>query len=100
MNKHLETLVGFGKGTKKIFKDQFYELWDAWDELVSAFKKIGTALFTLIVWVFSLVLICILPLATWLRLKTERDYEIAVKKARRDYLDRMTCLHQKGGVDD
>lgn len=89
MNKHLETLIRFGKGTKKIFKDQFYELWDAWDDLVSAFKKIGVALFTLVVWLFSLVLIFILPLATWLRLKWEKEnkeqYEKEVARIQKGY---------------
>lgn len=80
MNKHLETLVGFKKGSAKVFKDQFYELWDAWDDLVSAFKKIGVALFVLVVWVFSLLLICILPLATWLRLKWEKEREEQYQK--------------------
>lgn len=80
MNKHLQTLTGFKKGTKKIFKDQFYELWDAMDDLVGAFKKIGMAVFTLIVWIFSLLLICILPLATWLRLKWEKEHKEQYEK--------------------
>lgn len=94
MNKHIETLIGFKSGTKKVFKDQFYDLWDAWDELVSAFKKIGMVVFTLIAWVFTLVLICFLPLATWLRLKWDRDYEIAVNKAKKDYMDRMNPVER------
>lgn len=100
MNKHIETLVGFGKGTKKIYKDAFYDLWDAWDEIVSALKKIGLIIFNLIAWLFALLLICFLPLATWFRLKVERDHEIAVEKAKEDYMERMTYLHQKGGEDD
>lgn len=80
MNKHLETLVGFKKGSTKVFKDQFYELWDAWDDLVSAFKKIGMALFVLVIWIFSLLLICILPLATWLRLRWEKEREEQYQK--------------------
>lgn len=89
MNKHLETLVGFKKGSKKVFKDQLYELWDAWDDLVSAFKKIGMALFVLVIWIFSLLLICILPLATWLRMKWERErqeqYEKEVARIQKGY---------------
>lgn len=100
MNKNLETLVGFKRGTQKIFRDQFYDLWDAWDELVSAFKKIGMALFILVIWIFSLLLVCILPLATWLRLKWEQEHKQAIEKAKKDYMDRMTCLHQKGGEDE
>ena len=80
MNKHLKTLVGFKNGTKGIAKDGFYEIWDACDELLSALKKIGCVLFVFIVWLFGLALICILPLATWLRLKWEREHENAMKK--------------------
>lgn len=97
MNKHLQTLVGFKNGTKEIFKDCFYDLWDAWDELLSAFKKIGFVVFVFAVWLFSLALICILPLATWLRLKWERDAEEKRKKAVQECMDRMTCLHNKRG---
>lgn len=100
MNKHLETLVSFKNGTKKIAKDGFYELWDAWDEILSAFKKISYVLFVFVVWLLSLVLICILPLATWLRLKWKREREVAMEKAKREYMERMTCLHQKDGAND
>ncbi|WP_180084856.1 hypothetical protein [Acinetobacter sp. YH12145] len=100
MNKHFQTLVGFKNGTKKIFKDCFYDLWDAWDELLSAFKKIGFVVFVFVVWLFGLALICILPLATWLRLKWERDAEEKRKKAVQECMDRMTCLHNKRGDND
>ncbi|TCB79357.1 hypothetical protein E0H89_03640 [Acinetobacter sp. ANC 3781] len=100
MNNHLKTLIGFKNGTKKIAKDSFYDLWDACDELISAFKTIGKVVFVLIIWLFSLVLVCILPLATWLRLKWEREHEAAVEKAEREYMERMTCLHQKDGAND
>lgn len=91
MNKHLETLVLFKDGTKRLLQEQSFELLDA-------VKKIAYALFVLAWWLFALMLIILLPLATWIRLKAERDYEKAVLKAKHDYLDRMTCLHQK--VDD
>ncbi|WP_312158890.1 hypothetical protein [Acinetobacter sp.] len=100
MNKHIETLTGFKNGTKKIFRDCFYDLWDAWDELLSAFKKIGFVIFVFVVWLFSLALVCILPLATWLRLKWEREHEVAVEKAKREYMERITCLHNKRGDSD
>ena len=99
-NKHLKTLVGFKNGTKRMAKDCIYDLWEACDELLSAFKKIGYVLFVLVVWLFSLALVCILPLATWLRLKWERDHEAAVLRAKHEYMDSMTCLHQRDGVDD
>lgn len=89
MNKHLETLVGFKNGTKKIAKEQFYELWDAWDHLVEVIKKISYALFVLVVWFVSLALICILPLATHIRLKWEKqyqeEYEAEVKRVKDSY---------------
>lgn len=89
MNKHIETLIGFKSGTKKVFKDQFYDLWDAFDELISAFKKIGMFLFVLIIWLFALMLICILPLATWLRLKWEKEkqeqYDQEVARIKKGY---------------
>lgn len=98
MNKHLETLIGFKNGSKAVAKESFYELWDALDELVSAAKKIGKVLLIFVCWLFSLLLICFLPIATWLRLKWEREQDEAIKKAKRDYLEKMTCLHQKGDL--
>ncbi len=98
MNKHLQTLVGFKNGTKKIAKDCFYDLWDAWDELFSAFKKIGFVVFAFAVWLFSLVLICILPLATWLRLKWEREANEAREKAKKELMERMGSV--KRGDND
>ncbi len=76
MNKHIETLMGFKKGSKKIWKEQFYELWNAFDELVSAFKKIGYAFFVLLVWIFSLCIIIFLPIATYLRIKWQKQAEV------------------------
>jgi len=100
MNKHLKTLVGFKNGTKGIAKDCINDLWDACDELLSAFKKLSYVILVFVVWLFSLALVCVLPLATWFRLKWEREHEVAVKKAKREYINGMTCLHQKDGADD
>lgn len=96
MNKHLKTLICFKDGSKALAKESFYELWDALDSLVSAGKKIGKVLLVLVCWLFGLLLICLLPLATWLRLKWEREQDEAIKKAKLDYLEQMTCLHQEG----
>ncbi|QGA11032.1 hypothetical protein GFH30_06345 [Acinetobacter wanghuae] len=100
MNKHIKTLVGFKNGTKSVAKDCFYDLWDALDEILSAFKKIGFVIFAFMIWILSLALICILPLATWLRVKWERDAEIESKKAAQEYADQMTCLHNNRGIND
>lgn len=96
MNKHIQTLISFKNGSKTLAKESFYELWDALDSLVSAGKKIGKVLLVFVCWLFGLLLICLLPLATWLRLKWRREQDEAIKKAKSDYWEKMTCLHQKG----
>ena len=88
MNKHMETLVRFKDGSKTLLKEQC-------GEFLTGLKKISYSVFVLAWWLFALMLIIVLPLATWIRLKAERDYEKAVEKKRREYMDRMTCLHQK-----
>lgn len=90
MNKHIETLIGFKMGTTKLAKEAFYELWDAWDDLVSAFKKIGKVLFIFIMFLVSLMLICCLPLATYLRLRWKKQNQIANEKALRKYQEQMS----------
>ena len=87
MNKHIQTLIGFKNGSRKLATESFYDLWDAWDEIVSAFKKIGYVIFVLVMWFVALALICVLPLATWLRLRWERQYEAQVAKRKQEILD-------------
>ena len=95
MNKHLKTLVGFKRGTTKIFTEQYYELWDASEEIWSGMKKIGLSVFVLLVWLFALCLIVVLPLATWLRLRWEKQHEDLIEKRKQEVFDSYTCLHQE-----
>lgn len=96
VHKHIETLKGFKKGTVRVFSDTKYEFLDAIDSLWDAIKGFSKVLFTIVVWFFALFLMLLLPLATWLRLKWEKDLEVTKEKAKQNYIDRMTCLHQKG----
>ncbi|NHB57004.1 hypothetical protein G9F32_03015 [Acinetobacter sp. 194] len=100
MNKHLETLIAFKYGTQRQaieVKDTVVEIGG---DLLSAFKKLCYLFLIMVMWLVGLVLVVLLPIGTWFRLKAERDYEIAVEKAKKDYLDHMTCLCQKGSEDD
>lgn len=87
MNKHVKTLVGFKNGTKKLAKESFYDLWDAWDLLVDAFKKIGYVFFVLLMWIVALALIFALPIATWLRIRWESQYNAQVAKRKKEIQD-------------
>lgn len=100
VNKHIETLVGFKAGTKKQAKEAFYTLWDVWDDLVSAFKKIGWVLWVFVWWLISLLLICCcLPLATYLRLKFEKQNQIALEKVREAYCRKMLPVSEDDSND-
>lgn len=96
MNKHIQTIVSFRDGVKQIIPDQCSKFCDAGIDLLKALKRMVLAIVCLLWLLFPLVImIFCLPLATWIRLKAERDYEKAVEKAKREYMELMTCLHHK-----
>lgn len=98
MNKHIKTLVGFKNGTKTIFSDMWCDVLDALDDLWGVAKVFAKAIFVLIVWFLSLLLILVLPLATYLRIKWEREAKEENEKARKELMERMGPV--KRGAND
>ena len=95
MKKHIETIKGFKKGTKSIFSELRYEFLDSCEELWSALKGFSKSIFVVSVWLFSLSLVVFaLPLATWLRIKWEREMVEAHKKAAQELANRMSPVER------
>ena len=95
MNKHIKTLSVFKNQTKVISREVCDDIDCAFGNLISAMKGFGMAIIRIIGWLIGLSLILILPVATCIRLKCERDNEKAIRKFKREYMERMTCLHRK-----
>lgn len=99
MNKHLKTIIGFKNGTRTIFSDLRCDVLDALDDLWGVIKVFARTIFAITVWLFSLCLVVFaLPLATYLRIKWEREAKEAHEKAKKELLERMSPV--KRGAND
>ena len=100
MNKHIETVRLYASSLRAAIIENT-------ETTVDSVQLIGEGLFGLIkvlgdfaLRLFFLILIIIaLPFVTWLRLKVELAHEKARKKAVQEYMERMTCLHNKRGAN-
>ncbi|WP_180155204.1 hypothetical protein [Acinetobacter sp. YH12045] len=101
MNKHIETIKLFGISLKSAVIENT-------ETTVDSIQLIGKGLLGLLMVLgdyavrltFPVLIIFALPLVTWLRIKGECALEKARKEAVKEYMDSMTCLHQKDGADD
>lgn len=99
MSEHLKTIVGFKNGTRSIFSDLRCDVLDALEDLWGVIKVFAKATFVIAVWLFSLCLVVLaLPLATYLRIKWEREAKEAHEKAKKELLERMSPV--KRGAND
>ena len=97
MNKHLKTFSVFKSRTGVIGSEVLQEIRESGRYLFKSLMTLGYALYLITGWLLGLaILICCFPLATWIRLKAEKDYETAFAKAKKEYIDRLTCLHNRG----
>lgn len=94
MNKHLKTLIVFKYGTKRIVLDVKDTVLEIGEDLLKTFKKLCYVILVLAGWLIGLLLIIFLPVATWFRLKCEKENQVALEKAREAYLNRMSPVSE------
>lgn len=95
LKDNLKTLSLFGVFSKKTSTGILGDLLSVWGALKLVLMSMGSILAQLTVWLIWVVLVVLLPIGTYVRLKSQEKLDAEVLAEVKRIEDGYTCLHQK-----